>query len=121
MLVPRSARENSNVAGYDHTEGTRVLVSIWSIGRDPNLQDKLEEFFLEMFIVKEIDVKGSRTKDVSWLAAITGLRLVTNRVISRKCLGSIAVGEALTGPLIIVTSISTGVPLWSGKTKSGSR
>ncbi|KAL4555934.1 hypothetical protein LXL04_038568 [Taraxacum kok-saghyz] len=58
MLVPRRARQNCKVAGYDITEGTRVFVSIWSIGRDPNLWDKPEEFCPERFIGKEIDVKG---------------------------------------------------------------
>ncbi|GJS70953.1 cytochrome P450 71A1-like protein [Tanacetum coccineum] len=34
MLVPRRAREDCKVGGYDITEGTRVLVSVWTIGRD---------------------------------------------------------------------------------------
>ncbi|KAI3716373.1 hypothetical protein L6452_23664 [Arctium lappa] len=58
MLVPRRAREDCKVAGYDITEGTRVLVSVWTIGRDPELWDKPEEFCPERFIGKEIDVKG---------------------------------------------------------------
>jgi len=58
MLVPRLAREDCNIAGYDILKGTRVLVNVWTIGRDPTLWDKPNEFYPERFIGKEIDVKG---------------------------------------------------------------
>ncbi|KAL9463676.1 hypothetical protein AB3S75_001482 [Citrus x aurantiifolia] len=58
FLVPRAAREDCNVAGYDIPKGTRVLVSVWAIGRDPSLWEKPNEFYPERFIGKSIDVKG---------------------------------------------------------------
>lgn len=58
MLVPRRAREDCKVAGYDIPEGARVLVNVWTIGRDPAIWDKPNEFCPERFIGKEIDVKG---------------------------------------------------------------
>ncbi|KAM5579574.1 hypothetical protein ABKV19_009381 [Rosa sericea] len=58
MLVPRLAREDCQVAGYNIPKGTRVLVSVWTIGRDPNLWDNPNEFCPERFIGKDIDVKG---------------------------------------------------------------
>lgn len=58
MLVPRMAREDCQVAGYDILKGTRALVNVWTIGRDPSLWDKPEEFCPERFIGKTIDVKG---------------------------------------------------------------
>ena len=36
MLVPRLSREDTSVDGYDIPAGTRVLVSVWTIGRDPS-------------------------------------------------------------------------------------
>ncbi|EEF40985.1 trimethyltridecatetraene synthase [Ricinus communis] len=58
MLVPRQCREDTKVAGYDIPEGTRVLVNVWTIGRDPSIWDNPDEFCPERFIGKTIDVKG---------------------------------------------------------------
>ncbi|KAM0852499.1 hypothetical protein ACQ4PT_051718 [Festuca glaucescens] len=58
MLVPRLSRENTSIGGYDIPAGTRVLVSVWSIGRDPELWDAPEEFMPERFLSSRLDVKG---------------------------------------------------------------
>lgn len=58
LLAPRLAREDCKVAGYDVLKGTRVFVSVWTIGRDPALWDEPDEFCPERFIGKSMDVKG---------------------------------------------------------------
>ncbi|PRQ51568.1 putative flavonoid 3'-monooxygenase [Rosa chinensis] len=58
LLVPRLAREDCQVAGYNIPKGNRVLVSVWTIGRHPNLWDNPNEFCPERFIGKDIDVNG---------------------------------------------------------------
>uniref|UniRef100_A0ACD5YEU5 Uncharacterized protein n=1 Tax=Avena sativa TaxID=4498 RepID=A0ACD5YEU5_AVESA len=58
MLVPRLSREDTSIGGYDIPAGTRVLVSVWSIGRDPELWDAPEEFMPERFLGSRLDVKG---------------------------------------------------------------
>ncbi|KAJ7951501.1 Cytochrome P450 [Quillaja saponaria] len=37
MLAPRLSLKDCNVAGYDIPKGTRILVHVWAIGRDPAL------------------------------------------------------------------------------------
>ncbi|XP_047059319.1 trimethyltridecatetraene synthase-like [Lolium rigidum] len=58
MLAPRLSRQDASVDGYDIPVGTRVLVNVWSIGRDPALWDAPEQFLPERFIGSKIDVKG---------------------------------------------------------------
>uniref|UniRef100_A0A0E0D3F7 Uncharacterized protein n=1 Tax=Oryza meridionalis TaxID=40149 RepID=A0A0E0D3F7_9ORYZ len=58
LLIPRVARDGAAVAGYDIPKGARVLINVWTIGRDPELLDAAEEFMPERFIGSRIDVKG---------------------------------------------------------------
>ncbi|XP_031281311.1 trimethyltridecatetraene synthase-like [Pistacia vera] len=58
LLVPRMTRQDVKVAGYDIPKDTRALVSVWTIGRDPELWENPNEFYPERFIGKSIDVKG---------------------------------------------------------------
>ncbi|BAF23878.2 trimethyltridecatetraene synthase [Oryza sativa Japonica Group] len=58
LLIPRVARDDAAVAGYDIPKGARVLINVWTIGRDPELWDAAEEFMPERFIGSRIDVKG---------------------------------------------------------------
>ncbi|TKY64256.1 Flavonoid 3'-monooxygenase [Spatholobus suberectus] len=58
MLVPRLAREDCQIDGYDIPKGTQVFVNVWTIGRDPAIWDNPIEFQPERFLGKEIDVKG---------------------------------------------------------------
>ncbi|KAI3759784.1 hypothetical protein L6452_07841 [Arctium lappa] len=62
LLTPRRTREDCKVAGYDIPADTLVIVSSWTIGRDPQLWDNPLEFHPERFIEDEIDVKGTNFK-----------------------------------------------------------
>jgi cytochrome P450 len=58
LLIPRVAREDVVVGGYDIPKGARVLINVWTIGRDPELWDAAEEFSPERFVGSKMDVKG---------------------------------------------------------------
>ncbi|CAL5195760.1 unnamed protein product [Lathyrus oleraceus] len=58
MLVPREAREDCNINGYDIPKGSLILVNTWTIARDSNVWDNPNEFMPERFLGKDIDVKG---------------------------------------------------------------
>lgn len=58
MLVPRMSREDCTINGYDIPAGTRALVNVWTIGRDPEIWDCPNEFRPERFLGKNIDVMG---------------------------------------------------------------
>lgn len=58
FLVPREAREDCKVDGYDIPKGTMILVNTWTIARDSEVWENPYEFMPERFLGKDIDVKG---------------------------------------------------------------
>ncbi|XP_021716065.1 cytochrome P450 71A1-like [Chenopodium quinoa] len=58
LLVPRLAREQVKIKGYDIPKHTIVFVNTFSIQRDPTLYERPNEFWPDRFIGNDIDVKG---------------------------------------------------------------
>ncbi|KAI0486582.1 hypothetical protein KFK09_029330 [Dendrobium nobile] len=58
LLIPRQAREDVVVDGYDILAGTRVLVNTFAIQRDTTIWEDPDEFLPERFLGRDVDVKG---------------------------------------------------------------
>ncbi|KAL8529926.1 hypothetical protein ACS0TY_007116 [Phlomoides rotata] len=59
LLVPRVARKDVKIKGYDISRGTVVMINIWAIGRDQISWDEPEKFWPERFLNTSVDFKGS--------------------------------------------------------------
>ncbi|XP_042039925.1 cytochrome P450 71A8-like [Salvia splendens] len=58
LLVPRVAREDVKIMGYDVAKGTMVMTNAWAIGRDPSSWDEPESFNPDRFLNSSVDYKG---------------------------------------------------------------
>lgn len=58
LLVPRRCRESCVIDGYKIPVGSRVIVNVMSIGRDPDHWTYPERFYPERFESSSIDYKG---------------------------------------------------------------
>jgi len=63
LLGPREAMEDCSIAGYDVPAGTRLIVNVWKIQRDPSVWENPSEFQPERFLTSRhanVDVKGQQ-------------------------------------------------------------
>ncbi|GLJ29513.1 hypothetical protein SUGI_0581800 [Cryptomeria japonica] len=60
VLIPHESKEACNVGGFHVPIGTRLLVNVWAIQRDPKVGEQPLQFNPEWFLKSEneIDVKG---------------------------------------------------------------
>ncbi|KAK3015589.1 hypothetical protein RJ639_007398 [Escallonia herrerae] len=64
LSLPHESTEECTVGGYRIPKGTRLLLNLWKIHRDPQAWSDPSEFQLERFLTsnKEIDVRGQNYK-----------------------------------------------------------
>ncbi|CAN4090064.1 unnamed protein product [Withania somnifera] len=54
LLIPHESIEDCTIDGFDIPKGSRILVNIWAIGRDPEVWS--EKFMPERFVDSNIDL-----------------------------------------------------------------
>ncbi|XP_049342745.1 premnaspirodiene oxygenase-like isoform X5 [Solanum verrucosum] len=59
LLAPRECREETNINGYTIPLKTRVMVNVWSMGRDPKYWEDAESFIPERFEQSSVDFMGN--------------------------------------------------------------
>ncbi|KAJ6722503.1 CYTOCHROME P450 FAMILY PROTEIN [Salix koriyanagi] len=62
LLGPREAMEDCQVAGYHVPAGTRLIVNVWKIQRDPRVWTNPSAFLPERFLTShaDVDVRGQQ-------------------------------------------------------------
>ena len=60
LLVPHESMGDIEINGYYVSKKSRIIIiNFWAIGRDPFVwSNNVEEFYLERFINRNIDLKG---------------------------------------------------------------
>ena len=58
FLLPHKSNDDVELAGFTVPKNARILVNVWSIGRDPSIWTNPNLFEPERFLEREIDFKG---------------------------------------------------------------
>ncbi|XP_027772598.1 cytochrome P450 CYP736A12-like [Solanum pennellii] len=58
LLIPHESIEDCEVDGFHIPKGSRILINVWTIGRDPDIWVEPEKFKPEKFQENNIDLRG---------------------------------------------------------------
>ncbi|KAL6973134.1 unspecific monooxygenase, partial [Sarracenia purpurea var. burkii] len=87
LFIPREARSDVKVMGYNIAARTMLIVNACAIGRDPTAWDAPEEFRLERFLAHDflmIDVRGNSFQLIPFGSSRRGRPGITFAVVINK-------------------------------------
>ncbi|KAK1433867.1 hypothetical protein QVD17_10785 [Tagetes erecta] len=85
-LIPRVARQDVKVMGFDVAKGTRVIINAWAIARDPKVWVDSNEFRPERFLNSNIDFKGRDFDLIPFGAGRRGCPGIAFAMATNECL-----------------------------------
>ncbi|XVF81233.1 hypothetical protein PTKIN_Ptkin15bG0139600 [Pterospermum kingtungense] len=111
LLVPHEAMEDCRVSGYHIPKGTRLLVNVWKLQRDPRIWSNPEEFKPERFLTthRNVDVLGQNFELIpfgSGRRSCPGMNWALQ--VIRLTIASLLQGFELTTPLNAPVDMAEG-------------
>lgn len=85
LLVPRSSIQSSTIGGYNIPKGTKLLLNVWAIHRDPQFWDNPLEFQPERFLndARGFDYSGN---NFQYLPFGSGRRMCAGIALAERML-----------------------------------
>ncbi|KAK4411614.1 cytochrome [Sesamum angolense] len=79
LLIPHESTDDCVIDGFHIPKGSRTMVNIWAIGRDPKVWSDPEVFKPERFIGSNIDLRGHNFQLIPFGVRKTGLPRIATR------------------------------------------
>lgn len=112
LLVPHESMEDCRVSGYKIPKGTRLLVNVWKLQRDPRIWSNPDEFQPERFLTthENVDILGQNFELIpfgSGRRSCPGINWALQ--VMRLTIARLLQGFDLTTPLNAPVDMSEGL------------
>uniref|UniRef100_A0A2P2JNX3 Cytochrome P450 n=1 Tax=Rhizophora mucronata TaxID=61149 RepID=A0A2P2JNX3_RHIMU len=112
LSVPHEAAEDFCISGYHVPKGTRLLVNLWKLHRDPNVWSSPEEFMPERFLTMQANM-GVSGQDFVLIPFGSGRRSCPGMTFALQAihmtLAKLLQGFNLTTPMNVPVDMTEGL------------